>query len=376
MDENVKRVLWVIGILVALIIGVTIYSSINGNYEIGEFFSLGILVALFAFVFIGGFVYHLIELKKLHDSKKYVDQETVIKQKALPLYSKGTSLACICFFAVTTILFVVTFVSFSSQENSEKFGAYFWIYISMLLVGAVVFYIKLRQSKMLYLIKDNEQIINYEDNVLDLPELFAIQRMLRTKGNLINKKCEKIVLNNNIKIWSCFSKELTRYPGKGNYNTWYHSFIIASDEYKSASDFDIEIVNTYGTWRTNYTSASEDYKSASDSDTEINNSSTTYFEDNSYIPKYSNLSPFFISGEHAKIISNRIEEICSDFFSKTRSRYALIIRRGTISLGLKSARFGRVNRLFNKDKTVELTKEAIEEIANFLLKIKNEIERV
>lgn len=190
--------------------------------------------------------------------------------------------------------------------------------------------------------------MKYDDNVDDSPELFMIHSYLGTKGRLVKKKCESVELSNNIKIWSCFSKETTHHTGSDSYSTWYYSFIIASENYDNTNNFDIE----------------------------INSNPSSYLnKDNQYIPKYSNLPPFLISGEHAEDTCHSIEEICSDFFSKTRSRYVLTIRGGTIGLGLKSARFGKINRLFNKNKTSELTKEAIEEIANFLLRIKNVLER-
>ena len=348
MDKNVKRILWITGILVVLVIGLTIYSCISGNYEVGGYFSMGIIATLVAIVFIGGAIYYLVGLKRLHDKKKGIEQENVIKRKALPLYSKNTILICICYYIVITLLFAVPFINSFSQESNKNFDIYFWAYIISSLVGAIVFYIKLRQSKMLYLIKDSDKILKYEDNVDDSPELFMIHSYLGAKGRFVKKKCEQIELSNNIKIWSCFSKETTHHTGSDSYSTWYYSFIIASECYDSINNIDIE----------------------------INNSLSAYLnKDNQYITKYSNLPPFLISGEYAEDICNSIEEICSDFFSKTRSRYVLIIRGGTIGLGLKSARFGRINRIFNRNKTAKLTKEAIEEIENFLLRIKNALDR-
>ncbi len=71
-----------------------------------------------------------------------------------------------------------------------------------------------------------------------------------------------------------------------------------------------------------------------------NDSSTYLHKDNIYIPKYSNLPPFVISGDVSESVCSNIEKICSDFFAKIRSKYVLIIRKGAIGLGIKDARFG------------------------------------
>lgn len=108
----------------------------------------------------------------------------------------------------------------------------------------------------------------------------------------------------------------------------------------------------------------------------LNNRSSTYLHrDNIYISKYSNLPPFVISGETSENICRSIEDICSNFFAKTRSKYVLVIRNGMIGLGLDSARFGKFNRIFNKNKTLELIDDAINEMTDFLLKIKGVIEK-
>lgn len=80
-----------------------------------------------------------------------------------------------------------------------------------------------------------------------------------------------------------------------------------------------------------------------------------------------------MASEHDLNVCRNIEEKCADFFAKTRSKYVLTIDGGTIGLGLKSAKFGEVNRIINKQKTKKLTEEAMQEISEFLLQIKNVI---
>ena len=108
----------------------------------------------------------------------------------------------------------------------------------------------------------------------------------------------------------------------------------------------------------------------------MNNRPATYlYRDNLYIPRYSNIPPFVISGETSENICRSIEDICSNFFAKTRSKYVLIIKDSMIGLGLNAARFGKYNRVFNKKKTVQLIDKAINEITEFLGQIKEIVEK-
>ncbi len=345
MDKNVKGIIFGTVILVVLAIGLTIYACISGNYQVAGDFAIGVIAVLFAFVFIGSAIYYLIGVKKLHDKKKRLYIDKVEKKKTLPLYSKNLIVASILFYIIIALTLSYGLRMSILQDKQDVFNYYLLGCTLLSLIGAIVFYLKLRQAKMLYLIKDEEKIAKYEDNINETSELFNIKSQLGIGGFFVKRKCESIELDNNIRIWSCFLKQISHSVSpESDYYTSYYNYIVASNNYSSAKRFSIK----------------------------INNRPSVYLnKDNQYISKYSNLPPFLIDGNDAKYYSSRIEEICSDFFSKTRSKYVLMIEGGLIVLGLKSARFGGTNRIFNKNKTIELTKEAIEEIANFMIKIRN-----
>lgn len=90
--------------------------------------------------------------------------------------------------------------------------------------------------------------------------------------------------------------------------------------------------------------------------------------------KYYNLSAPIKDEQKNNEIIKVIEETCSNFFPKIRSKYVLIIENGQIGLGLKNATFGKVFRILNKQKTKRLTEEAMQEIEEFMLNIKEILE--
>lgn len=323
----------------------TTYSTISGNYDIGGYFAAGVLVAVFGTLFISTLIYYIVGVVKLNKKKRNISQEVVNKKTPLPIYSRNLYYGCIAFYVILTLLFVICCKNYFSES--------FITFVSVSLVSAIIFYIKLRQKKVLYLYKDNANVMNYYDKLDDYWELFDLYRYIGSHNGdrFISKKCERIKIYNNMEFWSCYSKEIvTSTSSDGTDSTYYYSYIFSKLDYEKENENVIDIV--------------------------LNNCSATYLHrENIYIPKYSNLPPFVISGEKSESICNSIEGICSDFFAKTRSKYVLTITNGVIGLGLKSARFGRYNRVFNKDKTVKETDEAINQISDFLIQIKNIVEK-
>lgn len=336
MNKGVKTVLWVTGILVVLVIALTTYSTISGNYEIGGYFSAGVIVAVFGIAFIAGTVHYIIGMVKLNKRKKNIPQEKVTKKTPLPIHTRNLYYVCIAFYAA-----LLCFL----KKEPIILGAILIIF----LVATIIFYIKFRQKKVLYLYKDNAKVMNYYDMLKDSWLLFDLHRYIRgyynTYERFVEKKCECIELYNNIEIWSCFSKEL---PHARDDSTCYYSFIFSKVNFESEKNINIVLCN---------------------------DSSTYLHKDNIYIPKYSNLPPFVISGDVSESVCSNIEKICSDFFAKIRSKYVLTIQEGTIGLGIKDARFGRLNRIFNKDKTIKEIDEAVNEISDFLTQIKGIVEK-
>ena len=53
MNKNEKRIIWGTGILVVIIIALTIYFCISGDYNAGGRFIMGVLLSLFAAYIIG-----------------------------------------------------------------------------------------------------------------------------------------------------------------------------------------------------------------------------------------------------------------------------------------------------------------------------------
>lgn len=92
---------------------------------------------------------------------------------------------------------------------------------------------------------------------------------------------------------------------------------------------------------------------------------------------YSNLYPFLVNevNEDNKRLVSEISKVCSDFFAKTRFKYALAISENDIVLGLEKAKLGQFYRIFNKGKTNALIKEATNEVIDFLTIIRSSIEK-
>ncbi len=350
MNKQTKIFLWFIAVLVAVAVGLTVYSCITGNFDVGGYFIMGFFITAFALVLLFGVIDYIEGLIKLHGKKKLVQQEKVYRKRPLPVYYKYVTVIWVCICIIVAIVSGVMIINGVFRMNDKSFIMYVFAVLFGGLVISIVYYLKTRQQKMLFLVKDYDKVKNYNDNVERKVEIVYLQRCLASNDWFIKNKCEKIELNSNVEMWSCFSYcDLTRPGDDYGSSRSYYSYIFAVVKWNEESDFDIE----------------------------LNNIPSEYLnKDNQYISKFSNLPPFLFSGDKAEEICEKIEEICSNFFAKTRSKYVLAIRAGTIGLGLKNARFGRLNRIFNKQKTIDQTKEAIEEIEQFLLQIKEIVKKI
>lgn len=342
MKKGVKTVLWVTGILVVFCVLMFALIKFFTNHEIVGCFLAGVIGVAFVIMIIASIVRDIIGRVKLNKRKKSISQEKVTKKTPLPIY---TGILC-CSYVGYTIAFACLFTL--CFKNSGLFGVY--ATATFLVAALIIFGILFGQKKVLYLYKDNAKVRNYDDELEKSSLPLELHMYIRSRNNykeyFILKKCERIQLYNDIEIWSCFS---TGWSGSGDSKSSYdYSFIFSKVNFESEKNINILLCN---------------------------DSSTYLHEDNIYIPKYSNLPPFVIYGDISESVCSNIEKICSDFFSKIRSKYVLTIRKGAIGLGIKAARFGRLNRIFNKDKTIKEIDEAVNEISDFLTQIKSIVEK-
>lgn len=343
MDKNTKKFLIGVGILVFFVIILTIYSSFSKNYDIASTFVAGVFITIIVYAIVVEIRDYIIGIQNLKEKKREVEQVKVALKKPLPIYFKSLIYGCEAFLAANLLILIIMAMIPSIDFNLSSiiiFGE-----LAVILIAVVVLFIKIRPKKMLYLIENDERVSKYTSNLDKDMKIFDLcNKICNNKDEyFINKKCEKIKLYNGIELYSCFSK-YSNYLHSEYGRSSYYRYIFAIYTYNNIGDFDIE----------------------------INERLYSYLnKDNIYIPRYSNLPPFIISGEMAESVCQKIEEICSEFFSKTRFCNVLIINHGKIGLGLSSARFGICNRIFDKNKTIAQTKEAIREIEEFLLQLRS-----
>lgn len=232
-------------------------------------------------------------------------------------------------------------------NSKEMILVYFGSAAILMAVAGTIFW----TNKPLYLCANNSDVLKYSRN-FDGSEIVekmheSLKNSLYEKSSL--KKFESLELCYGVKFYTCLIRETDGL----NVNIRRH----------------VERL-------TNYIFSVVPYERINDISVVVTNISDNYIgKDNMYISKYSNLPPFVTLKGETENICNNIEEICSDFFAKTRSKYVLIIENGRIGLGLKTAKFGKFNRIINKKRTKKLTEEAMQEISEFLLQIKSVIEK-
>lgn len=345
MKKGVKTVLWVTGILVVFVVLMFALIKFFTNHEIIGCFLGGVIGVTFVIMIIAGIVRDIIGRVKLNKRKKSISQEKVTKKTPLPIYTG----ILYCSYIGYTIAFACLFALCFKNYYSGLFGVY--ATATFLVVALIIFGILFGQEKALYLYKDNAKVRNYDDELEESSLPLKLHMYIRSYNDyeyFILKKCERIQLYNDIEIWSCFSTGWSRSGSGDSKSSYDYSFIFSKVDFESEKNINILLCN---------------------------DSSKYLHEDNIYIPKYSNLPPFVISGDVSESVCSNIEKICSDFFAKIRSKYVLTIQEGAIGLGLKSARFGGFKRIFNKDKTIKEIDEAVNEISDFLTQIKGIVEK-
>ena len=271
-------------------------------------------------------------LKRLYRKNKSVHKEKVKQKKPIPVYCTSQSITLAVVLA-TDLTFMYVETHFGMEETLSNLS---WCVI---LFGLSIVMIELWENRVLYLCKNNTNVVEYNTNIKDLERVAGILSYL-SWGHLVNEKCECVKLDNGIEFWQCYSWRKS--------NRYYNNHIFAIIQYESENNMNLLLTNSL-----------EGYLNA----------------ENIYISRYSNLPPFVISNENEENICQDIEKLCSDFLARTRSTYALIIKDGQICLGLDYARFGKFNRIINKKRTKKLTEEAMQEISEFLLQIKSVIEK-
>ena len=66
---------------------------------------------------------------------------------------------------------------------------------------------KLRHSKMLYLCKNDSNVIEYSDSLKDFERVEKWCRYLKEERALRIRLCEYLKLKNNVELWQCYVKK-------------------------------------------------------------------------------------------------------------------------------------------------------------------------
>ena len=339
--DIVKTICIAVGIIVVVTIAVVIVSSATKNYNLGTNYFMGVLIAV-ALLFAASLFATVIDLIKIEKMKKEANQLKVSKEKAIPIYTGRVGLICVGIYVALTIGILECFYK----------GFIIGVYIGLIiaLVIAIIAYTILRKKIDLEFLKNDANVIEYKDIVSEYTEddlLFKdIFMKLRTlHQRFIERKCESIKLNNDVQFWAIYTRDQHMRAKTETYR--YFNYIFGVGPLLKNNEIDISLSNVFGGYST---------------------------KDNLFISHYSNLPPYVVNDENQKIMCEKIDEVCSKFFAKIRSRYVLLIKGGMIRIGFSNARFGKHNYLFNKSKKDELTREAVEEITDFLLQLKTIIE--
>lgn len=333
MNNKYNVIVWGTAIIgVALLIAIVIFndSEILLNV-VGGLGILGLIGGLY------GAYYK--SLKRLYRKNKGMYKEKVKRKKPIPIYySFQTAIWAGALVLLYGTLIYVTMHYKINEILSHSISC-------LILVGVIILITEFWQNRVLYLCKNDMNVVEYNKNIKDFGKVDGM-RLYLSFGHFVNRICECVKLDNGIEFWQCYAQ---RSSSAGSRNsTYYYNYIFAITQYESDNNMNLLLTNSL-----------EKYLDA----------------ENIYISKYSNLPPFVISNENDENICKDIEKLCSDFFARTRSTYVLIIEAERISLGLNSARFGKFNSVFNKKRKKKLTEEAMQEISEFLLQIKSMIEK-
>ncbi len=275
---------------------------------------------------------------KQSQRRKGISIIKVPKQKSLPIYRK----TLLWIFVELVILLAIAYIL---QNN--LFKDFFPYYMIVPLICILFFFYKFGYQKSLYLLKDEENVVEYNNNINDYSAIQSLHLHLHlNKGiniHYIKGKCEYLKLNNGVEIWSCYTHN---FDGESHISS---NAIFSTVDYK---------------------------KSESKSDIYVNINPLEQSNKNKYyLSKYSNLPPIVISdNEDSRKVCQEIEDCCSKFFSKVRLGYVLLIDNDSIGLALELAKFGEYRRLINTEKTKKMVEEAVNEISAFLEQIRDIIQ--
>lgn len=171
MKKTTKSISWWPGILVAFMIGLTIYTIVSGNYEIGGNIFCGVLVLVFGTYFISSAIRYIIGMSKLNEKNENIYQEKVTKKKSLPIYShKRTWGGIIGLYFVLIVLGGLKF-----GNDFPKFGLiHIIILLLILLILVMVFTFIFSQRKVLCLYRNNPKVLNYFDKIENFEKIFFL----------------------------------------------------------------------------------------------------------------------------------------------------------------------------------------------------------
>lgn len=270
MNDKYSVIVWGTAIIgVALLIAIVIFndSEILLNV-VGGLGILGMIVGLYGAYYKG--------LKRLYQKNKGIYKEKVKPKKPIPVYyfpqiaTWGTILVLL----YGTLMYVVLHFNLDETISSLIFAS---ILFSMIILIAEFW-----QNRVLYLCKNNTNVVEYNTNIKDFGRVSGIRSYLSV-GRFINRICEYMKIDNGIEFWQCYSQD------NSEKSTLYYDYIFAIMPYKNENSVKIKLANSL--------------KGYID-------------EKNLYISKYSNLPPFVISNENDENICKDIEKICSDFLQE------------------------------------------------------------
>ena len=345
--------------LIVFAVGITfLYFGVNKNQLL---LYTGLIIVLYAVLI--PFISLFKESAREMDSLNEVEFKVKHKKK-LPLYKQSfvlwmIALACI-------LCFACSYLDISSLLFTENIYFVFGIFVLVLI--AVIFFIVINNSNF----KPFELLRNHESSEMSFTNL-EVKDNANSILDALNEIFKYDVLYNLGKSSSYDKKRSEIVKVEKNNNEFVFAnltikdyYIPVSDEAFSYNTFEHHIGVITKCKTTNHIEMLKDMK---------------YIDKENYkiVPThYSNIRPFVVfsdNGNAEKIIS-AISPLCSDFFSKTRGYVVLLIKNNRIILGLSDAQLGERRRIFNKTKTRRLILEGIDEITNFLIELKNTIERI
>lgn len=314
-------------------------------------------LCLIGFAVIGPILFLYIDNKmQLNKMKTNIEQIKVTKKTALPIYRTWNTFFYL-FLLIALVIVAVTFLLAVFENAYYLCGLFIFFFVAI-----VIYCIQRKRYKPFEIYKRSDDdgftitSLGIPASTIEFSNVFNTINSQQESNYDIKKKYSEVADiqkdNEKITLW--------------NITTHYH---VVSD------DMACTYSNRYIFAKINYTCNKQRRLL-------LTNNMNKFFKfnnnNNIITSQYSNLYPLLVNevNEDNKRLVSKISKICSDFFAKTRFKYALTISENDIVLGLEKAKLGQFYRILNKEKTNNLIKEATNEIVNFLIELKSIIENV